>query len=115
MDQAIKELEAAQEPVLPRTIGMMIHLPFQRLDDYPRLKARFQQILDEYQRNQEWQQQRREEEFAARLQEAISTCTAQGKAITQSALLKMADLSRTEARKYPQVQTILAQYTANSE
>jgi transcriptional regulator with XRE-family HTH domain len=110
MDQAIKQLEAAQEPVLPRTVGMLIQLPFQRLDDYPRLKARFQQILEEYQRNQEWQRQTREEEFAARLQQAISTREEQGKAITQSALLKMACLSKTEARKYPCVQTILAQY-----
>jgi transcriptional regulator with XRE-family HTH domain len=114
MDQAIKKLEAAQEPVLPRTVGMMIQLPFQRLDDYPRLKARFQQILDEYQRNQEWQRQRREEEFAARLQQAISTREVQGKAITQKALLKMVCLSKTEARKYPCVQTILAQYATNS-
>ena len=79
-----------------------------------RLKARFQQILDEYQRSQEWQRQTREEEFAARLQQAISTREEQGKAITQSALLKMACLSKTEARKYPCVQTILAQYATNS-
>lgn len=114
MEQALKELEATQETVLPRTVGMMIQLPFQRLDDFPRLKARFQQILDEYQRNQEWQRQRREEEFAARLQEVISTREAQGKAITQKALLKMACLSRTEARKYPRVQTIFDQYATNS-
>jgi len=113
MERAIKELEAAEEPVLPRTVGMMIQLPFQRLDDYPRLKARLQQILDEYQRNQEWQKQRREEEFAARLQQTISTREAQGKAITHNVLLKMACLSKTEARKYPRVQTILAQYATN--
>ncbi|OLD84138.1 MAG: hypothetical protein AUF64_02705 [Chloroflexi bacterium 13_1_20CM_54_36] len=114
MERALKELEATGKPALPRTIGMMIQLPFQRLDDYPRLKARFQQILDEYQRSQEWQRQTREEEFAARLQQAISTREEQGKAITQSALLKMACLSKTEARKYPCVQTILAQYATNS-
>jgi transcriptional regulator with XRE-family HTH domain len=113
MEWAIKELEATGKPVLPRTVGMLIQLPFQRLDDYPRLKARFQQILEQHQRNQEWQRQRREEEFTERLQEAISTRRVQGKAITQSALLKMADLSRTEARKYPRVQTILARYAAN--
>ena len=35
MDQAIKQLEAAQEPVLPRTVGMLIQLPFQRLERLP--------------------------------------------------------------------------------
>lgn len=47
IEQAIKHLEATSEPILPRTIGKMIHFPFQRLDDYPRIKARFQQLLDE--------------------------------------------------------------------
>jgi Asp-tRNA(Asn)/Glu-tRNA(Gln) amidotransferase A subunit family amidase len=82
MEQAIKRLEAAGEAVLPRTVGMMIRLPSQRLDEYPLVKARFQHMLAEYQRTQEWQRQRREEEFAERLQRAISTCKAQGKVIT---------------------------------
>ncbi len=114
MEQAIKELEAVGEPVLPRAVGMMIQLPFQRLDDYPRLKARLQQILDEEVRKQEWQKQQREEEFAQLLQQAISARKAQGKAITPTALLKITRLSKTEASKYPRVQTILDQYATNA-
>jgi transcriptional regulator with XRE-family HTH domain len=114
MEQAIKELEAAGEPVVPRAVGMMIQLPFQRLDDYPRLKTRLQQILDEEVRKQEWQKQQREEEFAQRLQQVISARKVQGKAITPNALLKITRLSKTEARRYPRVQTILAQYATNA-
>ncbi len=48
IEQAAQRLKGAGEPVLPRTVGMLIHFPFQRLDDFPRVRVRFQQMLDEY-------------------------------------------------------------------
>ncbi|MGH2493666.1 MAG: helix-turn-helix domain-containing protein [Ktedonobacteraceae bacterium] len=107
MEQALQQLEAAGESVLPRTVAMMIHLPLQRLDDYPLIKARFQQVLDEYNRNQAWRWQQREEEAVGRLHQAIQTLEARGKAVTQHALLALAQLTLAQANKYPRVKSLL--------
>ena len=109
MEQALQQLEAAGEPALPRTVAMMIHLPLQRLDDYPHIKARFQQILDEYNRNQAWQWQQHEEEVVGCLHQAIQTLEAHGKAVTQHALLALAQLTLAQANKYPRVRSLLEQ------
>jgi hypothetical protein len=69
--------------VLPRTIGMIIKLPFERLEDYPHVKVRLQQILDDYNRIQSWQLKQREEEPVKQAQTAIEVLKGQRKVVLQ--------------------------------
>lgn len=46
VEQAIEQLRKEGEPILPRTVALIAHFPLQKLDDYPRVKARLQQILN---------------------------------------------------------------------
>jgi TniQ len=48
IEQAVEQLRKNGEPILPRSVAMIAHLPLQKIDDYPRVKARLQRILDQY-------------------------------------------------------------------
>lgn len=100
--------------MLPGTIGELIKLPFERRD-YPRIKARLQEVLDDYDRIQLWELKQGEEALIKEVQTAVESLKKLSKAVTLEALFQRTHLTHTQVRKYPLVLARLKQLIEGSQ
>jgi len=107
LQEAIPQLEALGKQITTRTIGQFIGLTRQGLQQYPALKALWEQTARELRAASEKRKQQREDELVGRVQEAIAALIALRQYPSQDAIGKLVHMSPGGLRYYPRVRVLM--------
>jgi hypothetical protein len=107
LQEAIPQLEALGKPITTRTIGQFVGLTRQGLQQYPALKALWEQTARELRAASEKRKQQREDELVGRVQEAIAALITLGQYPSQDAIGKLVRMSPGGLRYYPRVKALM--------
>ncbi len=105
---AIRELEAAHQPVTQRAIGRIVGKRPEKLKSYARVKALLEQRVNWPQIQQE-QARSYEDDLFTRVEIALQQLEALGKKKTLHAVGQLVGVSSTNFRLYPRVRDLLMQ------
>jgi transcriptional regulator with XRE-family HTH domain len=109
---ALTLLEDTNQKVSKHAISQMIGVSTETMDQYPKVR-RFlvEQVLNRRPEHRLKQFQRQEQALVVQVQQAIETLTTTGQPVTQKAIYKLMDRSRTTLERYPRVQLLLKEAT----
>lgn len=107
LQEAIPQLEALGKPIMTRTISQFVGLTRQGLQQYPALKALWEQTARELRAASEKRKQQREDELVGRVQEAIAALIALRQYPSQEAIGQLVHMSPGGLRYYPRVRALM--------
>jgi len=107
IEEATIVLKTQDKPIIPRSIGNIIHLPFHQLDEYPLVKARLRQIVEQSDGGQSGQILSTEDELVQRVQMAVELLKADGKKVTPRSISHYIQVPLPQLRLFPGVNKML--------
>ena len=107
LQEAILQLEALGKPITTRTISQFVGLTRHGLQQYPTLKALWEQTTRELHTAREKCKQQREDELIGRVQEAIAMLIDSGRYPSQDAIGQLVHMSPGGLRYYPRVRALM--------
>jgi (2Fe-2S) ferredoxin len=107
LHEVIPQLEALGKPITTRTISQLVGLTRQGLQQYPALKALWEQTTRELREAWQKRKHQRENELVGRVQEAIETFIALGQYPSQDAIGQLVHMSPGALRYYPRVRALM--------